>query len=76
MTSLTGYFLLFLSCISFSLLMMWIIGAKLLWNVENNSILKFIQEDNYYCFLLPMAIPTTFAIVYANWVSMKFFRHN
>lgn len=75
-TSLTGYLLLILSCISFSILTTWMVGAKLLWKAEENSFLQFFQEDNYYCFLLPMMLPTTVVLIYANWVSMKFFRHN
>lgn len=75
-TSVTGYFLLVFSCLSYSILITWMVFAKLLWKVEENSILRFIQEDDYYCLLIVMMIPTTVILVYANWVSMKFFRHN
>ena len=75
-TSLTGYFLLVFSCLSYSILITWMVFAKLLWKVEENYLVKFVQEDDYYCLLIVMMIPTTVLLVYANWVSMKFFRHN
>jgi len=39
-------------------------------------LLDFIREDFYYCFLFPLLMPTTFAMIYLNWVSIKFFRHS
>jgi phosphatidylinositol N-acetylglucosaminyltransferase subunit Y len=75
-TKVTGVMLVLVSCASFSGVFVWMIGAKVLGTVEENSVLKFMQKDQYYCFLIPMMIPTTFILVYANWVSMKFFRHN
>jgi phosphatidylinositol N-acetylglucosaminyltransferase subunit Y len=75
-THITGYFLLFSSFVWFTVLIIWTIGAKLLQKQEENSFLRLMQEDYYYCYLIPMTIPTTFILVYANWVSMKFFRHN
>ena len=75
-TSLTGYFLLVFSCLSYSVLLTWIIFSKFLWSPEENQILKFFQEDYYYCLLIVMMIPTTTMLIYGNWVSMKFFRHN
>ena len=75
-TSLTGYFLVLFSCLSYSVLITWMVLTKLLWRVEGNYVLQFVQEDHYYCLLIVMMIPTTVLFVYANWVSMKFFRHN
>ncbi|CAG9322750.1 unnamed protein product [Blepharisma stoltei] len=75
-TVIAGYFLIISSAIFFITTMTWIIGAKLLFGREENAILRWIQEDKYYCFLIPMIVPTTFILVYGNWLSMKFFRHN
>ena len=38
-------------------------------------VLDFVRKDNYYCLLAPLMIPMSLAILYANWVSVKFFRH-
>uniref|UniRef100_K3X9E8 Uncharacterized protein n=1 Tax=Globisporangium ultimum (strain ATCC 200006 / CBS 805.95 / DAOM BR144) TaxID=431595 RepID=K3X9E8_GLOUD len=41
-----------------------------------DGILRVIERDVYYCYLVPLTIPVTFVACYANWVSLKFFRHN
>jgi phosphatidylinositol glycan anchor class Y biosynthesis protein len=41
--------------------------ARLLWAIEG---------DVYYWYLVPLTIPVTILACYANWVSLKFFRHN
>lgn len=51
-------------------------GARLIVDEEENQVLNWIQKDKYYCYLIPLMIPTSFIIVYANWLAMKFFRHN
>jgi len=38
-------------------------------------VLDLIRLDNYYCFLAPLMIPASLGFIYANWVSVKFFRH-
>ena len=38
-------------------------------------LLDAVREDTYFCLLVPMLVPTTLIAVYANWVSMKFFKH-
>ncbi|GAB9469508.1 hypothetical protein Gpo141_00006786 [Globisporangium polare] len=40
------------------------------------GVLRAIELDVYYCYLLPLTIPVSFLAFYANWVSLKFFRHN
>jgi hypothetical protein len=37
--------------------------------------LDAVRDDVYFCVLLPMMVPTTLIAVYANWVSMKYFKH-
>lgn len=43
---------------------------------ETGGVLRAIELDVYYCYLLPLTIPVSFLAFYANWVSLKFFRHN
>ncbi|KAF4315624.1 hypothetical protein BBO99_00009621 [Phytophthora kernoviae] len=43
---------------------------------ETPSLLLALERDVYYCYLLPLTIPVTILACYANWVSLKFFRHN
>lgn len=43
---------------------------------EAGGVLRAIELDVYYCYLLPLTIPVSFLAFYANWVSLKFFRHN
>jgi phosphatidylinositol N-acetylglucosaminyltransferase subunit Y len=38
--------------------------------------LDWIQQDQYYCYLVPATIPVTVGFIYFNWLSLKFFRHN
>ncbi|KAL4159328.1 hypothetical protein PRNP1_005090 [Phytophthora ramorum] len=40
------------------------------------SLLLALEKDVYYCYLVPLTIPVTILACYANWVSLKFFRHN
>jgi hypothetical protein len=40
------------------------------------ALLDAIKEDNYYCFLCPLCIPTTIIAIYINWMSLKFFKAN
>jgi hypothetical protein len=44
--------------------------------VERPSLLQAIEGDVYYCYLVPLTIPVTILACYANWVGLKFFRHN
>lgn len=39
-------------------------------------ILDFIQQDSFYCCLIPLMIPVSLLFLYVNWVSVKFFRHS
>lgn len=45
-------------------------------DIESPSLLLALERDVYYCYLLPLTIPVTILVCYANWVSLKFFRHN
>lgn len=43
---------------------------------DSVGLLDALERDVYYCYLLPLTIPVTILAFYANWVSLKFFRHN
>ena len=42
----------------------------------SHVLLDFILNDIYYCCLFPLMIPASLVFIYANWVSVKFFRHS
>ncbi|ONK63385.1 uncharacterized protein A4U43_C07F14580 [Asparagus officinalis] len=48
--------------------------SKLLPPPEN-PFLSAIQNDRYYCLLLPLTLPVLVVAVYLHWLSMKLFRH-
>lgn len=43
---------------------------------QTPGLLSAMETDTYYCYLVPLTIPITMVACYANWVSLKFFRHN
>lgn len=45
-------------------------------DTHSSSVLLAVERDVYYCYLVPLTIPVTILACYANWVSLKFFRHN
>lgn len=54
-------------------------GEDALENVKGaagGGFLDAVERDVYYCYLIPLTIPVTILAFYANWVSLKFFRHN
>jgi hypothetical protein len=51
-------------------------GATGATGAESVGLLDALERDVYYCYLLPLTIPVTILAFYANWVSLKFFRHN
>ncbi|KAI9911756.1 hypothetical protein PsorP6_009439 [Peronosclerospora sorghi] len=42
---------------------------------EGSSLLLALERDVHYCYLVPLTIPVTILVCYANWVCLKFFRH-
>ncbi|PON35189.1 Phosphatidylinositol N-acetylglucosaminyltransferase subunit Y [Trema orientale] len=42
---------------------------------SNNPIISVIQNDWYYCFLVPLTLPVLVVAVYFHWLSMKLFKH-
>ncbi|CAH0492780.1 unnamed protein product [Peronospora farinosa] len=53
---------------------MTIVSSK--QETERSNLLLALERDVYYCYLVPLTIPVTILACYANWVSLKFFRHN
>lgn len=41
-----------------------------------NPTLRWVQQDCYYCLLLPLTLPATVVAVTLNWFSLKLFKHN
>ncbi|KAK4608396.1 hypothetical protein RGQ29_001987, partial [Quercus rubra] len=42
---------------------------------SRNALISFIQNDWYYCFLVPLTLPVLVVAVYFHWISMKLFKH-
>ncbi|PRQ38236.1 putative phosphatidylinositol N-acetylglucosaminyltransferase subunit Y [Rosa chinensis] len=42
---------------------------------SDNTIISAIQNDRYYCFLVPLTLPVLVVAVYFHWLSMKMFKH-
>uniref|UniRef100_A0A0E0CCS6 Uncharacterized protein n=1 Tax=Oryza meridionalis TaxID=40149 RepID=A0A0E0CCS6_9ORYZ len=40
-----------------------------------NWFLSAIQNDRYYCLLIPLTLPVIIVAVYLHWLSMKMFKH-
>ncbi|KAG7380368.1 hypothetical protein PHYBOEH_011479 [Phytophthora boehmeriae] len=81
-----GYVIVLTAGFVFISAMYVLVFSKLLLLVEDDSsaaidttsssLLLALERDVYYCYLLPLTIPVTILACYANWVSLKFFRHN
>uniref|UniRef100_A0A7S1SN88 Uncharacterized protein n=1 Tax=Tetraselmis chuii TaxID=63592 RepID=A0A7S1SN88_9CHLO len=74
-TALLGLHLLGISAIVLVFGLFAVMGSKLAPPFEH-PVLKAIQEDTYYCLLVPMTLPVTVIAVIVNWISMKLFKHN
>lgn len=74
LTEIVGFFLLGFGAILFMAVFYALIISPLIGET-GHILLDFIKEDSYYCMLIPLLIPVTLAVGYANWVSIKFFRH-
>ncbi|KAF3954934.1 hypothetical protein ACB098_08G159000 [Castanea mollissima] len=42
---------------------------------SHNALISSIQNDWYYCFLVPLTLPVLVVAVYFHWISMKLFKH-
>lgn len=41
-----------------------------------HRILEFLRTDQLYCYLVPLSVPVASFFIYANWLSMKYFKHS
>lgn len=39
-------------------------------------ILDFFKHDFYFCYLIPLSIIPTYAVIYLNWLAMRHFEQN
>ncbi|KAL2319918.1 hypothetical protein Fmac_028887 [Flemingia macrophylla] len=42
---------------------------------SNIALISTLQNDWYYCFLVPLTLPIIVVAVYFHWLSMKLFKH-
>ncbi|KAK4254027.1 hypothetical protein QN277_009460 [Acacia crassicarpa] len=42
---------------------------------SNIALISAVQNDWYYCFLVPLTLPIAMVAVYFHWLSMKMFKH-
>ncbi|KAI5018171.1 uncharacterized protein LOC123440208 [Hordeum vulgare subsp. vulgare] len=50
------------------------VGSKALAPSDNWFLLA-VQNDRYYCLLVPLTVPVIIVAVYLHWLSMKMFKH-
>ena len=36
----------------------------------------WIKQDTYFCYLIPLALPTSYVFIYINWLSLRVFENN
>jgi hypothetical protein len=39
-------------------------------------ILDFIKHDYYYCYLVPLLLLPTYAVIWLNWIASQIYEHN
>lgn len=74
LAELLGFFLIGLGALLFILVFYSLFMSPFVGST-GHIVLDFIRKDYYYSMLIPLLIPTTLLVVYANWLSTKFFRH-
>jgi hypothetical protein len=40
------------------------------------DVVDFVKHDQYFCYLCPLSILPTYAIIYLNWLAMRHFEQN
>ncbi|CAK9314212.1 unnamed protein product [Citrullus colocynthis] len=63
--------------VSFFFLLLFLYAAIIskLLPPSNNAFLSAIQNDWYYCLLVPLTLPILYVAIYFHWLSMKLFKH-
>ncbi len=44
--------------------------------ITGNYVLNFMNQDHYFCYLIPLMVLPTYIVIYLNWLSTKMFQHN
>jgi len=52
------------------------VGVLKLLPLSDAWLLRALQEDDYYCLLVPLLLPVAILFVYINWIGYKLYRHN
>ncbi|WCJ38969.1 hypothetical protein M5689_019996 [Euphorbia peplus] len=73
-TELWGWLFVGIGSVSFVGFLFAAVVSKLL-PLSDNPIISSIQNDRYYCFLVPLTLPVLVVAVYFHWLSMKLFKH-
>ncbi|KAL9333993.1 hypothetical protein Peur_074132 [Populus x canadensis] len=69
-----GWLFILMGSVSFVGFLFAAVISKLL-PLSANPIISAIQNDRYYCFLVPLTLPILVSAVYFHWLSMKMFKH-
>ncbi|KAG5238388.1 phosphatidylinositol N-acetylglucosaminyltransferase [Salix suchowensis] len=69
-----GWLFILMGSVSFVGFLFATVISKLL-PLSDNPIISAIQNDSYYCFLVPLTLPILVIAVYFHWLSMKMFKH-
>ncbi|KAL5040470.1 hypothetical protein RTP6_007473 [Batrachochytrium dendrobatidis] len=72
-----GWVLLIFTVLYFSVNMLMMVGSK--WMIPadtQHKVLKWIRDDTYYCYLIPILGPVFVFFIFFNWLGMKYFRQN
>ena len=72
---LFGYGLI-CSSIAFGVIFLYAILVAKLMPDTGYKILDWVKSDRYFCYLIPLAILPTYAIIYLNWLSITHFVRN
>lgn len=68
--------LLLIFSISFGLIFIYAAIISKLLPETGIGILDAIKNDEYFCYLIPLSIIPTYAVIYLNWVAITHFTHN
>ncbi|XP_040987410.1 uncharacterized protein LOC121235195 [Juglans microcarpa x Juglans regia] len=69
-----GYLFVAIGFVFFVNFLFAAVVSKLL-SSSNNALISAIQNDWFYCFLVPLTLPVLVVAVYFHWLSMKLFKH-
>jgi len=66
---------IFLS-VSLGVLYVYAAFVSKLLPVTGIFLLDWIRQDTYFCYLIPLALPTSYIFIYVNWLSLRVFENN